>query len=240
LVVASMLASHRLMKTWEQTVDVYLSATSFYKNLYIRGGLPAEKISIKPNYISSDPGFTGIRSRGKYALFVARLDPEKGVATLLDAWKSLEIPLKIRGNGQLESYARSFVSQNQMSNVEFIGRLDQDELIHLRENARFLVWPSEGYYETFGLAAVECFAQGIPVIASNIGVMAEIVRDGETGLLYHPGDSLDLAAKVKWLWDRPEECERMGRNARKEYEEKYTADRSYKLLMDIYSTLLGK
>lgn len=234
LVVSSMVTFHHIIKTWRSAVDLYLSATEFYRNLYIEGGLPAKKIIVKPNYISYDPELSDQASNGEYALFIARLDPEKGINTLLNAWKSLDIPLKIRGSGQLEQSMRDFVQRHNISCIEFLKRLDINQLVDLRKKARFLIWPSEGYYETFGLAAVECFAQGVPVIASNIGVMAEIVEDGKTGLLFNPGDPADLAYKIEWLWKHPEESSRMGQNARRVYEKKYTAERNYQLLMDIY------
>jgi glycosyltransferase involved in cell wall biosynthesis len=104
----------------------------------------------------------------------------------------------------------------------------------LLRGSRFLIWPSEGYYETFGLVAIEAFACGIPVVASRIGVMAEIVNEGRTGLLFEPGDAYDLAAKVEWAWTHPKEMEEMGRAARREYEAKYTAERNYEALMRIY------
>jgi glycosyltransferase involved in cell wall biosynthesis len=237
LVVASMIKYHHMIGTWQNVIDIYLSATKFYRSLYVSGGFPAEKIIVKPNYIVSDPGLSD-PSQGEYALYIGRLDLEKGVKTLLESWKSLQIPLKIRGSGQLEQVMKEFVVENNLMNVEFIGRLESDALIKLRSKARFLIWPSEGYYETFGLAAVECFAQSIPVIASRIGVMTEIVEDGKTGLLFNPGDPADLAVKVQWMWDHPEECVRMGRNARKEYEQKYTSEQNYQMLMDIYSQAL--
>ena len=205
LIVGSMVTFHHVIGTWHSTVDFYLSATEFYRNLYIEGGLPSEKIIVKPNYIFYDPKTDIADAKGEYVLFIARLDPEKGVKTMMNAWKNLNIPLKIRGSGQLEGYVRDIIRLNKASKIEIISRLNAKELIILRKTARFFIWPSEGYYETFGLAAVECFAQGVPVIASNIGVMAEIVKDGETGLLFRPGDSADLAAKAQWLWDHPEE-----------------------------------
>ncbi len=238
-VVSAMVALHHLIGTWHKTVDFYFSATDFYRNLYIAGGLPADKIIVKPNYILRDPAEKTVNGDEEYALFIARLDPEKGVETLLKAWKSLSIPLMIRGNGQLESEMRNFVEENGMLNVKFVERLDEEQLIELRNNARFFVWTSEGYYETFGLAAVECFAQGIPVVASDIGVLSEIVTDGETGLLFKAGDADDLADKVRWMWERPSEAARMGRNARREYEEKYTLEKSYQQLMNIYHQALS-
>jgi glycosyltransferase involved in cell wall biosynthesis len=134
---------------------------------------------------------------GDYALFVGRLDPEKGVRTLLTAWEHLvAVPLKIRGSGQLEREAQG--AAQRLDSIELVDRLSQEELILLFKGARFLVWPSEGYYETFGLVVAEAFACGVPVIASRIGVMAEIVQEGRTGLHFTPGDPEDLADKVRW------------------------------------------
>jgi len=118
--------------------------------------------------------------------------------------------------------------------IEVISRLSRENLYRLIKNARFLVWPSEGWYENFGLIAIEAFACGVPVLASRTGVMAEIVEDGRTGLLFEAGNPADLAAKVQWAWSHPKEMGEMGREARREYEAKYTAERNYELLMAIY------
>jgi glycosyltransferase involved in cell wall biosynthesis len=99
--------------------------------------------------------------------------------------------------------------------------------------AEILIFPSE-WYETFGRVAMEAFAQGTPVIASRIGACAEIVRHGHTGLLFEPGNARDLADMVIWASEHPDEVTRMGRNARAEYEAKYTPERNYTMLMDIY------
>jgi glycosyltransferase involved in cell wall biosynthesis len=107
-------------------------------------------------------------------------------------------------------------------------------LFDLIKAARFLVWPSEGYYETFGLVAIEAFACGVPVIASRCGVMQEIVHHRRNGLHFNPGDPDDLARTVERAWTHPDEMREMGRNARAEYEAKYTAEHNYKMLMDVY------
>jgi glycosyltransferase involved in cell wall biosynthesis len=99
--------------------------------------------------------------------------------------------------------------------------------------AAFLVMPSE-CYETFGLVIVEAFCQGLPVIVSRLGSMAEIVEDGVTGLHFTPGDAADLAAKVRWAASHPEDMRRMGANARRVYEEKYTPEANYRQLIAIY------
>jgi glycosyltransferase involved in cell wall biosynthesis len=238
LVVASMLTAHRWLRTWARVIGVYLVATQFYRQLFIRGGLPGQKLVVKPNFVSPDPGYDSERPPGSYALFVGRLDPEKGVRTLLSAWRSLEIPLIIRGDGQLETEATQFIKTHRLRNVQIIGRVPYEELRKLMSGARFLVWPSEGYYETFGFVASECYAAGVPVVASRIGVMEEIVHDGETGLHFSAGSPEDLAARCLWLWQHPEESRRMGARARLEYENKYTAERNYAMLMSIYARLI--
>jgi len=102
---------------------------------------------------------------------------------------------------------------------------------------RLLIFPSE-CYETFGLVIIEAFSCGLPVIASRLGTMAEIIDDGHTGLLFTPGDANDLAAKVQWAWSHPKEMVEMGKAARKEYEEKYTAEKNYAMLMEIYQKVI--
>ena len=140
-------------------------------------------------------------------MFVGRLDPEKGIDTLLEAWRFLDFPLKIRGSGRLEEKAREFVKQHGMDNIEFVGRMEEQELSDLIGNARFLVMPSEGYYETFGLVIIEAYSRGVPVVASNIGVVPELVSDKQTGLLFDPGNAQDLAEKARWMWNHPIEAE---------------------------------
>jgi glycosyltransferase involved in cell wall biosynthesis len=238
-VVGAMLSTHKMLKTWQNQVNLYLVATNFYKNIFISYGFPAQKIEVRPHFISEDPGI-GVNKIGGYALFLARLDPEKGVRTLLKAWKNLDVPLKIRGSGKLDQEVSDYILESNKENLELVERLPVEKLRELIKSARFLVWPSEGYYETFGMAAVECYASGIPVIAARIGVMMEIVHDGVTGLLFNPGDPDDLAKKVSWLWSHPEECLEMGRNARRVYEEKYTSELYYEELIQIYQRVIVK
>ncbi|HEX8990594.1 MAG TPA: glycosyltransferase [Anaerolineales bacterium] len=239
-VVASMLTAHRVLRTWQRMVDLYLVATEFYRNKFIEGGLPASRLRVKPHFVDPDPGVGTTGRQGAYALFVGRLDPEKGVDTLLQAWRTIgDIPLKICGEGRLEAHVRDFIERNHLTNcVELVGRLPTDPFLEMMKGARFLVWPSEGYYETFGYVAVESFGCGVPVIAGRLGVPAEIVSHGSTGLLFDPGSPADLAQKVQWAWDHAGDMVRMGHQARAEYESKYTADRNYPLLLDAYETAI--
>jgi len=236
-VVAAMLTVHRWLRTWQEQVDVYIALTEFARKKFIEGGLPSEKIVVKPNFVHPDPGIRD--GKGLYALFVGRLSPEKGLRTLLRAWQSLKvIPLKIVGDGPLMDEIRAYLKTHKMEWVELLGRCNHGEVLELMKGARYLVFPSE-CYENFPVATAEAFACGVPVIASRLGAMVEIVEDRRTGLHFEPGSPEDLAAKVEWAWTHPEAMSEMGREARREYEEKYTAEKNYKMLLDIYERALS-
>ena len=126
-----------------------------------------------------------------------------------------------------------------LDNLNCLGQLNADQVSTEMTNAAFLVMPSE-CYEGFPMVLVEAFAHGLPVIASRLGGMAEIVEDGITGLHFEPGNAEDLAAKVRWMTDHPEECRQMGYNARREFEAKYTAERNYEMLMKIYQDAIDE
>ena len=230
--VTSMLTLHRLLKTWQEKVDIYIALTEFAKKKFIEGGLPAEKIVVKPNFVYPDPG-KGDHG-GKYVLFVGRLSQEKGLPTLLRAWKNLkDIPIKIVGEGPLMSEIKSLAGREGLDNLEFLGRKPREEVFRLMKDALMLVFPSE-WYEGFPMTIAEAFATGLPVVASRLGAMAEIVEDGRTGLLFEAGNPEDLADKVRWGWENPERMKAMGIEARKEFEDKYTAEKNYEMLMEIY------
>jgi glycosyltransferase involved in cell wall biosynthesis len=236
--VAAMLGAHRALGTWRDKVDVYIALTEFSRRKFTEAGLPAEKIVVKPNFVHPDPRslFTVQAGRrtgaGEHALFVGRFWPEKGVRTMLEAWKRLRnIPLDIIGDGPEHAEMEALAAD--ADGVRFRGRLPREQTIAAIRQARFLVFPSE-WYECFPMTILEAFAGSVPVIASRLGGMEEIVADGRTGLHFTAGDAEDLAAKVDWAWTHPREMAEMGRAARAEYEAKYTAARNYEMLMQIY------
>lgn len=238
--VATMLTLHRMLGTWDRVIDTFIVFTEFYRKKFIEGGLPPEKIALKPHFVDPDPGCRNGR-KGEYALYIGRLDREKGINTLLKAWRhNTNVPLKIRGDGNLLGEVAEYINRNNLKSVEIVRRLKRAELNELIKNARFLVWPSEGYYETFGLVAIESFACGVPVIASRAGALAENVRDGYTGLHFTPGDTDDLSAKVNWAWNHPEEMALMGRAARREYETNYSSEKNYRILLGIYEKAISE
>lgn len=237
-VTGSMLLTHRWAGTWISKVDRYIVSTKFYERKFIEAGLPEKRIALKPHFIEADPG---VRNRpGDYALFVGRLSPEKGVLKLLKAWECLKhVPLRIRGEGPLVEAVQA-AANAQGSPVTMVPRLSSEDLFQLIRGACFLVWPSEGFYETFGLVAIEAFACGVPVIASGSGAMKETVTDGLTGVLFRADDPADLARKVEWAWSHPNQLESMGKMARAEFERKYTGEKNLRMLEEIYRQALNE
>ncbi|MBW4518523.1 MAG: glycosyltransferase family 4 protein [Scytolyngbya sp. HA4215-MV1] len=234
---AAMLTFHRALRTWTEQVDIYITLTEFARQKLIEGGLPAEKILVKPNFVNPDPGIG--EGKGGYALYVGRLSVEKGLDTLLQAWKQLNgrIPLKIVGDGPLAEQVIQATQENDQ--VEWLGRRPVQEVYDLMGKATVLIFPSK-WYETFGRVAVEAFAKGTPVIASNIGAIAELVEHGRTGLHFRPGDAADLTDKVEWLLSNQADLNQMRQQARVGFETKYTAARNYRRLMEIYDRVLNK
>jgi glycosyltransferase involved in cell wall biosynthesis len=236
--VALMLKTHRERRTWSDAVTGYVVATEFARQKFIAGGLPAEKIYVKPNFVDPDPGERC--GPGQYALFAGRLSPEKGVSTLLTAWSRLgiSIPLVIVGDGPLRSILEKQTAEKGLSQVTFRGRLNAAETRVAMKQATFLVLPSL-WYEGFPMVMAESLACGTPVLGSRLGAIQEIIADGRTGLHFAPGDPVDLAEKVEWAWSHPAEVTAMGQEARRNYETHYSPETNYAQLMAIYQQAIG-
>jgi glycosyltransferase involved in cell wall biosynthesis len=229
-VIAAMLAVHSAVGTWTRHVDRFVALSKFARDVFIDGGLPAGRIAIKPNFVRPDPGPGG---GGDGFLFAGRLVPEKGPLVLLQAWRSVpgDVTCRLVGGGPLEAEVRA-ASLGQ-ANLTVLGPIERTRLLAELRASRALIMPST-WYEGLPLVALEAFACGVPVIASRLGSMIEIVEPGVTGLLVAPGDPDDLARAIRWASDHPVEMRRMGAAARARYLADYTSERNYPRLLAIY------
>ena len=229
-VLARMVQYHRRHRTWQNKVNRFIALTDFAKNKFIQAGFPENKIIVKPNFtIADECSVKQSKNNMCCALFVGRISREKGIGTLLKAWKNISLHLSIIGDGPLLDEVR----MSDIDSIDALGLISSNK-VHIKMlQASFLVMPSE-WYEGFPMVLVEAYSCGLPVIASRLGGMAEIVEDGVTGLHFEAGNAYDLAEKVRWMASHPDECKKMGENARKMYEKKYTAEINYKMLMQIY------
>jgi len=236
LVLASMLTTHRLLGTYREQVDVYVALTEFARRKFIEGGLPAAKITVKPNFVDPDPGPGP--GEGDFVLFVGRLSEEKGLSTLLAAWRSLgaPVPLKIAGEGPLQGLVERAVAEHPA--IEYLGRRSGSEVFDLMGEARALVFPSQ-WYEGMPRTILEAFAKGTPVLATRLGSMETLVEHGRTGRHFAPGDPADLARQVEWMLAHPTEWQAMRTEARRAFEAQFTAEANYRRTMEIFERAIA-
>ena len=229
--LASMLVLHRGLGTYRNKVSRYIALNNFCRRKFIEGGLPSERIVVKSNFVDF-PKPEEVSRQG--LLFVGRLSVEKGIETLVQAAALLHnTGLRVAGDGPQSHLLEG------VEGISRLGNLSVDAVRLEMCGAVALVLPSI-CYENFPRTLVEAFACGLPVIASRIGALAELVRDGETGLLFEPGNPRDLADKIAWAMANPEQMGEMGRKARAQYEAEFSAEVNYRLLMDIYDGVLAE
>lgn len=235
LAVARMVEYHRRYGTWQEKVDCFIALTDFARDKFVQAGFPAEKITVKPNFLDSE--YVTGKGEGGYALFVGRLSQEKGIKTLLAAWERLagKISVKIVGDGPLAHLVAE--AAERIPTVEWEGHKTRREVLSLMQGASVLVFPSI-WYEGFPMTIVEAFSVGLPVIASDLGSMSSLIDHGRTGLHFRPGDAQNLAAQVEWALAHPTELSGMRQEARAEFEAKYTAEKNYEMLMNIYQKVI--
>lgn len=231
-VLASSMLLHRALRTWARVVDLFLCPSQITRTKLIESGLPADRIVVKPNVLNIDPGM-GDGPQG-FVVFVGRLSPEKGLSTLLEAWRQDQnLPIvKIIGDGPQAEMIRKAASND--SRIEWLGRMPMNELLDVVGRANCLVMPSL-WYETFGRTTIEAFAKGTPVVGSRIGGTAEIITDNTTGWLFDPGNAMQLAEKVRAVMAMSMSQANAMRDAtRAEFLRNYTSRNNYDMLMEAY------
>jgi len=230
--LATMIAFNRFKGSFNTCVNRYIALTDFAKDRFIRGGLPANKIVIKPNFLSIDTN--KFYKKENYVVFVGRLSEEKGIQTLLQAWhKIVGVKLIILGDGHLREKLEK-MSIEQGINVEFLGFCSHDEVIEIVRKALIQVIPSE-CYEGFPMSVLEAFACSTPVVASRLGSLQEIVIDNYSGMLFEPKSVGDLSEKVNALLVNDEKRIELSLNAKKIFDQKYTDNVNFDVLMRIYN-----
>lgn len=231
-VVAATSVVHRSVGTYRSKVDRYIALNEFCRDKFVAGGLPADRIVIKPNFVyaASQPVW-GNRQGG---LYLGRLTEEKGVPQLLAALQKADLTadFTVAGGGGLERDVSAVVG------ARYVGFQPATAVAELLARVAYMVVPSV-WYEGFPRTIVEAYAAGVPVIASRLGSLAEVVKDGETGLLFDPGNVDDLAAKLQWAQRNQDAMRAMGQAARRAYDMHYTPDRNYDQLRQIYESVLN-
>ena len=233
--IALMLSVHRFRNTWNTRVSRFIALTEFARALFVNHlGIAPARIVVKQN-AAPDPGVGD--GRGGYALFVGRLSPEKGTATLLAAAeRDLGMPLKVAGTGPLSASVERAAANGVL---EYLGSQTQSEVSRLMQNARVLLLPSL-WYEGLPMVIPEAFATGLPVVASDIGALSSLIAHGRNGLLVPPGDPEALAQAVQTLGAVPGVEASLRTEARLTYERQYRPEVNVQRLLDIYREVLSE
>lgn len=223
----------RKLRLYQKNVTLYVPPSEFVKRKLVNAGFSRDRIIVLPNMVPT-PNSDVNPYNGKYVAYVGRISPEKGVETLLEVAELLpNLSFKFAGDGS----RMCLILKNLPKNAKFVGQLKDPELALFYEKARFLVMPSV-WFEAFGLVVAEAMSYGLPVIASRIGALPELIEDGVTGFLFEPGNSKDLARKLRFLWENSELCQQMGKAAREKALRDYSEDVYYKKLMAVYKNAI--
>lgn len=229
---------HRWLGTYRKCVDLFLAPSQFVRDKFVEHGWDRSKFEVLPHFqeIPKQPEQVSERAP---LLYVGRLSAEKGVEDLLRAMQQVpEEQLVIAGDGPERERFEQMSASLGLANTNFVGRVNAAERDALIASSRFTVFPSHAY-ETLGKSILESYAQARPVIASDMGSRRELVRDGETGLLYPAGNVGALAAGIRMLGSRPEFAEAMGRSGLQLVRSRHRPESHCAKLVAIYEGLIA-
>ena len=230
--LAHMIARHRREGTWQNHVDRFIALSPFARDVFVRAGLPADRIAVRPNAVDDPPAAPHEPRAG--VLYVGRLSAEKGIQVLAAAAHSTAAAISVVGDGPLATALAAFAPPN----LSLFGQVPRAEARAMMARTAAVVVPSI-CYENFPVAVAEAFAAGTPVIASRIGALAEIIEDGRTGWLVNPDDPAELAAAIDRALGDPAESARRGAAAREAYLTRYTARAALASLESIYAEAIA-
>lgn len=238
-VVAHMIEYHRKRDTWADNVDCLLCLTDFAKSKFVEAGFPEERLKVKPNFVEDT--FKHLKpsemadQKEDFYLFIGRISEEKGVRTLIHAWNSMKgksgPKLLILGDGPLKKELQELSQSNPQ--ILWHGFVERDQVLEYLLKAKALLFPSE-WYEGMPMTILEAFSAATPVISTNIGSQAEIVTDQKNGLHFDVGSIESLIDTIDRFENEQNLTNDLGREARKEYEQKYTPEVNYSKLISIY------
>jgi glycosyltransferase involved in cell wall biosynthesis len=225
---------------WHTDVARFLCVSRAQRDILVDSGMPAEKMAVKYNFV---PEPRARRSgRGDYILFLGRLTEEKGLCDLMAAWDRvsartmLRVPLVLAGAGPMEREVVEWAASR--SNVAFLGLRTRADCEELTAKAMAVVAPSR-WMEPLGTVVISAMAAGVPTVAPAHGSFIELARDGETGVLYRPGDVAELAGAIERVTANVEENLRMGKHARRYYEQAFTPEIGLEALVATYRLVIA-
>lgn len=237
-IVALIFKYHRLRKTFYKQIDKYICLNDNQINLLKNIGYDENKIVKKYNFVSDKLDFVksdiDVEIPSKYIVFYGRLGEEKGIRVLMDIWDRIEIPLVVMGGGPMQEEFSAWTRGKDY--IYYLGYVEHDKCINIVSNAEFVIFPSI-WYEGCSMVEIETESIGRGIVATDLGFSAEAIQNGINGYKVPLGDVGGFVKIIKELWNRPDVCNMLGENARKDYEQKYRPEDNYKQLCEIYDNI---
>ena len=217
-------------------VKKFITLSKFAKETFIEAGISTNRISVKQNFLKKK-NFNIKKIQDKsYAMYASRIEKLKGINFLLDTWNNYNLQLKIFGDGPLLAKLKK---NNLNKNIYFCGNQPTEIIDSELNNSKFLIFPTE-YYENMPMTILQAFRSGTLVVASNIGSVKNIIKDGYNGILFNPEDSKSLQNKLNWISKNNDECNKIAQNGFNDFIKNYTDELNYDLLINIYNKAIIK
>ncbi len=236
--VAGIFKYHRIRKSFYKQIDKYICLNDNQINLLRNIGFEEKKIVKKYNFVPDvEANLKSVQVEGlpeRYAVFYGRIGEEKGIRILMKVWEQLpDIPLVVMGGGPLEKEFKIWGEKK--DNVYFLGYTQHETCLSIVQGGEFVVFPSI-WYEGCSMVEIEAESLGKALVVTDLGFSVEAINNGVNGYKIKLGDVKDFVKTIKKLWSNPEECIRLGKNARIDYEAKYLPEDNYQQLMRIYKS----
>lgn len=236
-IIYTMLSIHRFIGTYNKVN--YITLTKFNKNKMCNLVKNEKKIYIKPNFVQLRE--FSQRNLDNYFVYIGRLDEIKGINFLVESWKYIDKSciLYIIGGGPEEKRIKTYIRENKLDNIKMLGFMERESAFEIMAKSRAVIVPSK-WYEGFPMTIAESFSLGIPVIGSKLGNIEAIIEDGYSGLLFESSNSNSLKGVVEKLFHNRKSNEELGNNAYKSFNQLYSDEENYNILIEIYRNICKK
>lgn len=222
---------HHWAGTYRKCIDLFLAPSRFVRDKFLEHGWDASKFDVLPHF---QQRHEFVPAEGNSILYFGRLSPEKGVADLLHAMHKVpEMQLVVAGDGPQRQELEALSATLGLSNVSFVGHVNEEHRDSLIRRSLFTVLPSHAY-ETLGKTILESYSLGRAVLATDLGSRRELIQDGETGALYRTADVEQLAAIIGLLGSHPKLMQKMGRAGWEVVRKRHSPEAHYQQLMKFY------
>jgi len=238
--LAFSIALHRRLDTFNRNVDAFITLTPFQKAKFVEAGFRESSLHLRPPFYAAAPAAIPWSERRNTVTYLGRLGTEKGVDILVAAWLKWgkdAPPLDIIGDGPEGARLRDQIGESTRSgNIRFLGSLPFHEAQKLLASSKLLVIPSR-VFEGYPMVAREAFALGVPVIASDIGSLRDIIERG-VGDRFEAGNAPALLEAARRNWSDQQQLRRLSMEAKNKYERELSPATSLRKLEEIYATAI--